>query len=92
VQTIAFDSNKASDLTTAVSDVATLQSEMTTAQSDLATNASTIATKQDILDGTNKLPIASVDLTGSTLVNRITRLRYPPSLRQSTLRWLRRLP
>jgi hypothetical protein len=69
VQTIAFDSTKASDLATAVSDVSTLQSDMTTAQADIATNASAIATKQDILDGTNKLPITSVDLTGSTLVN-----------------------
>jgi hypothetical protein len=69
VQTIAFDSTKVSDLATAVSDVATLQSDMTNAQSDILTNTSAIALKQDILDATNKLPIASVDLTGSTLVN-----------------------
>lgn len=68
-QTTAFTSTIATELSTATSDITQLQSDMLTAQGDITTLQTDVSGKQDILDTSNKLPIASVDLTGSTLAN-----------------------
>jgi trimeric autotransporter adhesin len=68
-QTTAFTTAHGSELSTATSNISTLQGEMTTAQTDIVTNTTNINLKQDVIDVNNKLPIANVDLSGSSLVN-----------------------
>jgi hypothetical protein len=69
-QTIAFSSDKNTELTNATTNIATNTSDISANASAINDNYLAIQTKQNIINNTtNKLPIANVDLTGSSLVN-----------------------
>ena len=67
VQTTAFTNDLKTEIQTASSNITSIQSDLTTAQGDITQLQTDLSGKQSVINGSSKLPISYVDLSGNAL-------------------------